>query len=87
LKGKPSDQYYRNTDRDGRPRRGRKGETLRDGEKFSLPVQLLDAQLHDSQVAKYGGGAIRGVDAVGAPAGHRPGFLFDHYSTLADVAA
>jgi hypothetical protein len=71
----------------GRRCRVRKGEILADGEKFSLPMQFMDSQLRDTLVEKYGGGAVRVVDAAGLPAGNKPGFLFDHSNVLADSAA
>jgi hypothetical protein len=63
---------------DGKRRRARRGETLADGERFSLPMTFMDAQLRDALVEKYGDAAIRVVDTAGLPAGHRPGFLYDH---------
>jgi hypothetical protein len=73
-----SEHFAEIVGRDGRRRRARKGEILADGERFSLPMQFMDSQLHDQLVEKYSGGdAIRVVDAAGLPAGHRPGFLFD----------
>jgi hypothetical protein len=73
---------------DGRRRRARRGETLADGERFSLPMAFMDAQLPDALVEKYGGAASRVVDTAGLPAGHRPGFLgLDGGSAFADAAA
>lgn len=74
-------------DRYGRRRRAKKGEVLQDGERFSIPMTFMDAQLRDALVEKFGDSVIRVVDAGGAPAGHRPGFLFDSGDrTLADAA-
>jgi hypothetical protein len=65
-------------DRHGRRRRARKGEVLADGERFSLPMQFMDAaarEVADHLAAKYG--AIRVIDGSGVAAGHKPGFLYD----------
>ncbi len=70
---------------DGRRRRAKKGETLQDGERFSTPMQFMDAQareLADHLAAKYPP-AIRVTDGCGAAAGHRPGFCYD--GTRADL--
>ena len=82
-----SEQIVEIIGRDGRRRRAKKGEVLADGERFSIPMTFLDHQLQDGLVAKYGDSAIRVVDASGAPAGHRPGYLLDRDRTLADAAA
>jgi hypothetical protein len=74
--------------RDGRRRRAKKGEILADGERFSLPMTFMDAQMRDELAAKYrSDNAVRIVDAAGQPAGHRPGFLFDANNALGESAA
>jgi hypothetical protein len=40
--------------KDGRRRRARKGEVLADGEKFSMPVQFMDAAVRDALRQKFG---------------------------------
>jgi hypothetical protein len=75
-------------DRHGRRRRARKGEVLADGERFSLPMQFMDATAREvaDHLAAYG--ANRVVDGFGVPAGHKPGFLYDSASAhLHDAVA
>jgi hypothetical protein len=80
-----TEQFVEIVDRDGRRRRARRGECLADGERFSMPMQFMDAVMHDELIAKYRkDDVIRVVDTAGAPAGHRPGFLYNPRSAHAD---
>jgi hypothetical protein len=78
-----SENFVEIVDRYGRRRRARRGEVLADGERFSLPMTFMDAQLYDALIEKHAGPAR----AAGALAGHRPGFLLlDRDSVLVDAA-
>ena len=73
--------------RDGRRRRARKGETLADSQRFTMPMALMDAaarEVADRLADKYGGGSgIRVVDT----AGYRLGFLLVADRALHDAGA
>src|SRR5262245_24911594 len=51
------EQIVEIVDRHGRRRRAKRGETLRDGERFSLPMTFMDSALQNALVEKYGGNA------------------------------
>jgi hypothetical protein len=72
-----SEIYAEIIGRDGRRRRAKKGEQLQDGERMSIPMIFQDSG---------GSNVISVVDAAGLPSGHRPGFLFDCNTVLADSA-
>ena len=74
--------------RDGRRRRMRKGECLKDGETMSIPhgMAFFDGrEVADYLAAKY---TVHVVDGAGSPAGHRPDFIYDAaHDRLQDAAA
>jgi hypothetical protein len=66
---------------------------LMDGERFLMPVTLMDAQARDVAAhlaAKYGrsskGDSSMITDGLGNPGGLRPGYVFSSDHTSADAA-
>jgi len=78
--------------RDGRRRRARKGEMLKDGERFLMPMAFMDAQareVRDALAEKYGGG-FSPTFADGTPdhtSPHRPGYRFADTGDAARLVA
>jgi hypothetical protein len=77
--------------RDGTRRHARKGEMLQDGERFIVPVTLMDAQaraVRDALAAKYGGFVDHFADgSVDHTSPHRPGYRFLDTNDPARVAS
>ena len=80
-----SEDFVEIVDRHGRRRRAKKGEVLADGERMVVSMVFQDAALRDALTEKYRKDAAPYViDTTGGLAGHRPGFLFDPRTALAD---